>query len=448
MNFQRKNTIAQPEATETRPTSGAVLGRDVMEAVWTDMKLTELPSWMSPAPPNWGTASRGKLTADQWMVVCTVHLPVTLIRLWGSLADRRFNLLRNFMDLTSAIQLATQRSITPQIIEDHERLITRYLTEMKALFKGNKIQPIHHVALHTGDFLRLFGPTHAVQAFGGERFLEVLGMQNVNNKSGMFIQIIPGTCLSLVGVGELEATFTMAVCRSSNLQGILSDTNLPPKIKPLLDAFHKSANEDHRGTRLADETHHPPTKPPKPVDLAQDVRVAVALLLNRRHRTNKYTAGWGQWSVPRTALALDKVSIRGVIYANGKALRRDSNVIFRRVGGSSQRAGKIVSIFSLSYTTPGIDNPVSTSTLLVIQEWEVVQDEDAQQRYRQFGFAGGFLCWNRTAGVHVVEVDNIISHYARTFFDQWESDRFHVLPLNKVRGSHLFARPHIILTSL
>ena len=187
MNFQREGNIPRPEATETGPTSGAVLGRDVMEEVWKDMKLTEIPSWMSPAPPNWGAAARGKLTADQWMVVCTVHLPVTLVRLWGGLTDRRYNLLCNFMDLTSAIQLATQRSITPQMIEDHERLITRYLEEMKELFKGNKIQPIHHVALHTGDFLRLFGPTHAVQAFGGERFLEVLGMQNVNNKSGTLL---------------------------------------------------------------------------------------------------------------------------------------------------------------------------------------------------------------------------------------------------------------------
>lgn len=155
-----------------------------MKEVWKDMKLTELPSWMSPAPSNWGTTSRGKLTADQWMVVCTVHLPVTLIRLWGNLTDRRFELLCNFMDLTTAIQLATQRSVTTQMINDHELLITRYLTNMKRLFKGNKIQPIHHVALHTADFLRLFGPTHAVQAFGGERLLEVLGLQNVNNKSG------------------------------------------------------------------------------------------------------------------------------------------------------------------------------------------------------------------------------------------------------------------------
>ena len=156
-----------------------------MDHVWNDMRLTELPSWMSPAPSNWGTTMRGKLTADQWMVICTVHLPVTLIRLWGNLTDRRFELLCNFMDLTSAVQLATQRSIMAEMIDDHELLIARYLNGMKRLFKGNKVQPIHHAALHASDFLHLFGPTHAVQAFGGERLLGELSLQNVNNKSGM-----------------------------------------------------------------------------------------------------------------------------------------------------------------------------------------------------------------------------------------------------------------------
>lgn len=148
------------------------------------MKATELPSWMSAAPPNWGTAARGKLTADQWMVVCTVHLPITLIRIWGTLRDRRFSLLRNFMDLTSSVQLANQRIVNEQIIQDSEMLMYRHLTTMKVLFKDTKIQPIHHAALHAGDFLRLFGPNHSVRTFGGERYLEVLGLQNVNNKSG------------------------------------------------------------------------------------------------------------------------------------------------------------------------------------------------------------------------------------------------------------------------
>ena len=225
----------------------------------------------------------------------------------------------------------------------------------------------------------------------------------------------------------------MAVCRSSNLQGIISSVNLPRQIGSLLDSFHQVADEDHRGTRLADETHHPPTKPPRPITLAQDIRAAVAKFLNRKYRTNQYTVVQGRWTVPPTALALEKVSIRGIIYASEKALPRDSNVIFRRVGGSSHRAGRIASMFSLSYPAPDTGSPVSTNTFLVVREWEVVEDEDAQRRYRQFGFAGGFLCRNRTADVHLVGVDNIVSHHAKTFFDQRESERFHVLPLNKVR---------------
>ena len=118
------------------------------------------------------------------MVVCTVHLPITLIRIWGGLQDRRFSLLCNFMDLTSSVQLADQRAIMEKIICDSEMLMSRYLNTMKTLFKDTNIQPIHHAALHAGDFLRMFGPNHSVRCFGGERYLEVLGLQNVNNKSG------------------------------------------------------------------------------------------------------------------------------------------------------------------------------------------------------------------------------------------------------------------------
>jgi hypothetical protein len=97
------------------------------------------------------------------------------------------------MDLTSSVQLADQRSINENIIRDSEMLMSRYLDSMKTLFKDTKIQPIHHAALHAGDFLRLFGPNHSVRAFGGERYLGVLGLQNVNNKSGLsrYIKGVP-----------------------------------------------------------------------------------------------------------------------------------------------------------------------------------------------------------------------------------------------------------------
>ena len=366
------------------------------------------------------------------MVVCTVHLPVTLIRLWGNLTDRRFELLCNFMDLTSAVQLATQRSITAQMIDDHELLIARYLNGMKRLFKGSKVQPIHHVALHTGDFLRLFGPTHAVQAFGGERLLEVLGLQNANNKSGRLRFDCCRTLLSTTVTGEMEATFTTAICRSSNLQAILARDDIADDTQPLIDAFTKIANEDHRGTRLADEIHHPPTKPPRSLNLPDVVYQLLVSLLNRRSQTLRYTtAGGNAWFVPRIVLELDKVSIRGVVYASARSLPRDSNIIFRKPGDPKLRVGRIHTIFTSSHL--GTDRLEKKVTCLVVEEWVPVTDTTSQQTYQQFGFAGGFLCQNRFLEVvSVVEVGDVVCHFAKTFLGQRNGDVFHVLPLNKV----------------
>jgi hypothetical protein len=69
---------------KTKSTTSAILGKDVMTAVWEDMARTQLPSWVTDVPHNWGTATRGKLSANNWRVICTMHLPITLIRLWGS----------------------------------------------------------------------------------------------------------------------------------------------------------------------------------------------------------------------------------------------------------------------------------------------------------------------------------------------------------------------------
>ena len=123
--------------------------------------------------------------------VLIYHLLITLMRLWGNPQEGRFFLmLCNFMDLSAAIQLANQRAITEKHIEDYERLILRYLSGLVAIFKDTQLQPIHHVSMHAGDFLRLFGPTHSVRTPGFERFNEKLGLQNTNKKSGGFLSAI------------------------------------------------------------------------------------------------------------------------------------------------------------------------------------------------------------------------------------------------------------------
>ena len=168
------------------PTSGrVVLGRIVMKSVWSDMKATELPSWVTRVPHNWGTRTRGKLSADQWRTVCTIHLPVTLIRLWHREGGRKHELLGNFMDLVNAVRIANMRSSSNEQIEAYRRYIQRYAQCVPLLFPDVTIKPTLHAALHIGDMLELYGPLHAISAPFYERYINFLHQIKINNKIGV-----------------------------------------------------------------------------------------------------------------------------------------------------------------------------------------------------------------------------------------------------------------------
>ena len=224
-----------------------------------------------------------------------------------------------------------------------------------------------------------------------------------------------------------------SVCRSSNLQALVDACDLPEQAKPLLTAYESVVNEDHRGTRLADEDHHPPTRPPRSEALDNEHYQLLLQTLDKKFRTAGYTSGGDEaFSVTRRVTQLEKFSIRGVVYAREKSLPRDSNVIFRRLCGLSARVGRIWSIFRLQHPAPG--GSVITATYVLVREYSPFPDELVQAQYKQFGFAGGFLChgekWSR---FHIVELTDIICHFAKTPIRHDDTNLIHVLPLNKVR---------------
>lgn len=155
-----------------------------MDAIWADMKNTQLPTWIGSPPHNWGTASRGKLSADQWRVICTIHLPITLIRLWENETGRKKDLLQNFMDLVTAVRIANMRVSTSEQVKAYNEAIFRYVTGLQALYPHIKLRPSHHAALHIGDILDLFGPVHSHSAPFFERYINFLHRVNTNKKLG------------------------------------------------------------------------------------------------------------------------------------------------------------------------------------------------------------------------------------------------------------------------
>ena len=213
---------------------------------------------------------------------------------------------------------------------------------------------------------------------------------------------------------------------------------LPREAESLLTAYKSVESEDHRGTRLADEHHYPRTRPPRQEVLDDRVYQLLLATLNKKFETLEYTTrGSGVFPVTRQVQILEKVSIRGAVYACERSLPRDSNVIFWRLRGSSSQVGSIKSIFHLVHQTP--EGLTRNAVFLLVDEYLQFLDEVAQSKYTQFGFAGGFLsCIDRNR-FHVVEPDNIVCHFAKTEVSLGDTKVLHVLPLNKVSPG--IARP-------
>lgn len=170
-----------------------------MQEVWRDMERTDLPSWVSPAPARIGTTKAGKLSADQWRSAGTIHLVVTLTRLWGSepVGSRRYRMLANFMDLVAATKLATMRTMTTSRIDLFIFHMKRYLDEYLELYESAVMYPGQHMSLHFQELLTRFGPTHGWRCWAFERMNYKLQRVPTNKKFGKLHYIVKKSKLKI-----------------------------------------------------------------------------------------------------------------------------------------------------------------------------------------------------------------------------------------------------------
>lgn len=122
-------------------------------------RRTLLPSHVKPSPLNLGSASQGKLSADEWISTSRYLLPLTLVPLWGGKeAGRERELLDNYMHLVSALRLADLRATTCEVGKRFRRHYKAYLHGILKLFPLATLKPTHHMYGHTPEFLQVFGP--------------------------------------------------------------------------------------------------------------------------------------------------------------------------------------------------------------------------------------------------------------------------------------------------
>ena len=65
------------EGADTSMRFGQVLTDEDMVEIWFDLARISTPTWVTPIPLDLGSASHGKLKADQWRTLGITHLPLS-----------------------------------------------------------------------------------------------------------------------------------------------------------------------------------------------------------------------------------------------------------------------------------------------------------------------------------------------------------------------------------
>jgi hypothetical protein len=172
----------------TATTHGHVLTPKEMEGIWSDLRAMATPSWLSSVPKDIGSGNHGKPKADQWRVLGTTYLPVSLVRLWAKVqeGDERSERCRKILDITisllSAVIIASSQTTGQPRATSYLQHMQAYLSGIQELFPEYKFHPNHHMSLHLHEYLMLFGPVHAWWTFPFERIIGLLQRISTSGK--------------------------------------------------------------------------------------------------------------------------------------------------------------------------------------------------------------------------------------------------------------------------
>ncbi|KAJ3928294.1 MAG: hypothetical protein NXY57DRAFT_1041744 [Lentinula lateritia] len=296
-------------------TSKHVIAKDLLEVIWEDSKNTVLPSWIDAPPHNWGTKAAGKLSADEWKVVCSISLVVTLIRVWGykyqhDPQSRHYQLLLNFLDMVHAIQLLNLHETSSQIRQDYHSLILKYLRTVLILFPDVSLKPNHHYAIHIAEDLELMGPVHAHNTPVFERTNHTLQELNLNQH-----------------LGEVEATMLKVYCQQGNLEMMLAHcSDYKDDIQEALDALDEIKRESHRGmfdgTDLSSWSSPDRKFKSSPITMESSTLDQIIELLCVQYQVSPST--W-EGALTRDALLLAGVAHDGVVFS---PKIRENSIVF------------------------------------------------------------------------------------------------------------------------
>lgn len=329
-----------------------------MVQIRSDLETILTPSWLTSVPANLGSAAHGKLKADQWRALGTVHLPISLTCLWsrhmnhspkGPRASRCHTILLVTMALVSAVILATSRTITPENAVAYRDYMLSYLEGIKFLFPEYKLRPNHHMSVHIYDYLLLFGPVHSWWTFPFERMIGAVQRMPNNSKIGemslFFVQI---PCSLLIPEGELEETIARAYTRSANLRAMVTKSSCPEVIRHSEAIFRRFVDPQMRDSLQTDIQAFASLLNEDDITHKTEIMEAPHTFpgeLQQAFKASKITA-------PAHGRLLSNLSLGGLIYSTFSKHRGNSCVLFIRSKDMEALPAQIAYI--VQFTAAGI----------------------------------------------------------------------------------------------
>ncbi len=115
----------------------ASLTAEEVSVIRSDIANMATPSWITSVPYDLGAARHGKLKADQWRILATVYLPISLQRLWDTNSPRSTPLRKKLLDATmaliSAVIIATSHKTSRKKADLYLQHMQSYLQLMQEL---------------------------------------------------------------------------------------------------------------------------------------------------------------------------------------------------------------------------------------------------------------------------------------------------------------------------
>ena len=181
---------------------------------------------------------------------------------------------------------------------------------------------------------------------------------------------------------------------------LIDDEDLCQTVNETLSLLESTGNKDAHSYQCASLLD--PSAPPfalesktQPFELSREVYELLVYLMNMDSQP---------LVLPKSALSVKRISIRGVSYSTSKSTKfQDSNIIFSSPASddNSSQARSVEAIFHYTYKLPA--NQELSEYFLAIQEYLLMDGLGGLvEIYKTFGFASGYLCQPHPETLHVI----------------------------------------------